>query len=96
VEQAFLGRTPPLACRPSIQFSKSVVNAAWAANQPYCLSITNFGNAGDSGNLTGPSPSIPIPDWRGFERVHPKSSQIGVDFSVPALFLIRVIRVNPW
>jgi len=28
-----------------------------------------------------PSPSLVIPDWRGFQRVHPKSSQIGVDFS---------------
>jgi hypothetical protein len=75
VEQAFLGRTPPLACRPSIQFSKSVVNAAWAANQLYCLSITNFGNAGDSGNLTGPSPSIPSQigvGLSGFIPSHPR------------------------
>jgi hypothetical protein len=26
-------------------------------------------------------PPIPIPDWRGFERGDPNSSQIGVDFS---------------
>src|SRR6478672_10535026 len=25
-------------------------------------------------------PLIPIQDWRGFQRPHPKSSQIGVDF----------------
>jgi len=28
-----------------------------------------------------PPPSILIPDWRGFEQLHPKSSQIGADFS---------------
>jgi hypothetical protein len=28
-----------------------------------------------------PSPSPVIPDWRRVERCHPRSSQIGVDFS---------------
>jgi hypothetical protein len=37
-------------------------------------------DAGDPGDFA-PLPPIPIPDWRRFERVHPKSSQIGVDFS---------------
>jgi hypothetical protein len=30
--------------------------------------------------ISGVSPPIPIPDWRGFQRHHPKSSQIGAGF----------------
>jgi hypothetical protein len=31
-----------------------------------------------------PPPPLPIPDWRALEGYHPRSSQIGVEFSNPA------------
>jgi hypothetical protein len=38
-----------------------------------------------------PPPPWVIPDWRGFERPHPRTSQIGVDFSNRLPLLISVI-----
>jgi hypothetical protein len=82
----------------SIQFSKTVFNSAWAVGS-FRLQLPDFGVSGDFGNLAGPTPSLVIPSWRRVGRVHPKSSQIGVDFSDlaligvgfsdPILFLIR-------
>ena len=45
----------------------------------FVLQLAIFCNFGDFGNLR--PPPIPIPIWRGFERHHSKSSQIGVMFS---------------
>jgi hypothetical protein len=49
------------------------------------------GDPGDRRVSRHPSPSHTIPDWRGFERGHPKSSQIGVAFSVLAFFRSRAM-----
>jgi len=38
-------------------------------------------------------PPIPIPDWRGFQKGHPRPSQIGVDFSDQALIGVGFRRV---
>jgi hypothetical protein len=43
-----------------------------------------FSDHGDDGDPPHPSPSRGIPDWRRLQRSHPKSSQIGVDFSTQA------------
>jgi hypothetical protein len=93
-----------IICRRSIQFSMSVSTPPERPIGPTAFQSTIFGISGDLGNLISggtPPPPIPIPDWRGFERVHPKSSQIGVDFSnlasigadfrAPTLFLIYAV-----
>jgi hypothetical protein len=38
----------------------------------------------DEGHCYPLPPPLPIPDWRALEGYHPRSSQIGVEFSNPA------------
>jgi len=40
-------------------------------------------------NSCAPSPSYTIPSWRRFERVHPKSSQVGVE-------LMKLVASTNW
>jgi len=57
--------------------------------------LSIFGNVGDFWqSIRPPPPPIPIPIWRGFQRHHPNSSQIGVEFSDLAPFGVGLTRLR--
>jgi hypothetical protein len=75
--------TSNLGCSPCLR--DSVVGS--------CFFRSPMSRSLDHPNLAPPPPPWAIPDWRGFERHHPKSSQIGEDFSNLALIGVR-LRVS--